>query len=433
MWFPRLVYVIPLLVVSNTIFVMFMHSNYLIAVEQINKQRIELEDARFHLENNPNVELQQTIAYRQEHFSRWWHTNASVGGGHTTALIIGIPAIPRPQRYLTDTLAALVEQLPSSNTGLDTPWRNNIQVYVVNNKPGGDFPEFEELRTKYSHVPELVFMENTQKQEDRYANMDDPDDFNNPNDTPGKKVRYQTYDLISLMKLANNKSKYFMFLEDDFPVCPKAFDTFYYIIRKATIYQPNWKAIRTSYGMNGIFIAGKELQSLATFFDTFVAHRPPDGLVVEWMCGGATPSTENCERPQRHLTFRWNIFKHIGAVSSLRQTGLQKFPGCWEFYSQLLWEVDGFNLRDCEEDDLWPCTIRPYADTIHRTLDIEGWPYINGYISVTEKDGEIDVGFRQRPLRLLWSGFSSATRPSPQAFNLFMFVVFCMVVWKVLR
>ena len=63
-----------------------------------------------------------------------------------------------------------------------------IQVYIINNKPG-DFPEFDELRAKYKEVPELVFLENTEKQEDRFASMEDPDDFNNPNDIPGKKVR----------------------------------------------------------------------------------------------------------------------------------------------------------------------------------------------------------------------------------------------------
>lgn len=424
----KLVYIIPLLALSNTIFLIFVHSNYLNAVEQLDRQRINLEDARYHLENNPDVEVQKALVERHENFSRWWHgQRESESTGHTK-LIVGIPAIPRPQLYLTQTIASIVEQLPSTNAALDSPWRNNIQFYIVNNKPG-EFPEFDELHAKYSHVPELVFLENTEKQVDRFADQPDPDDFNNPNDTPGRKVRHQTYDLISLMKLAKDKSTYFMFMEDDFPVCPKALDTFYYVLRKATYYIPDWKAIRTSYGMNGIFILGKELGNLATFFDTHVAHRPPDGLVVEWMCGKLTPNAATCEVPQRHMTYRWNLFKHIGTVSSLRQTGLPSFPGCWEHFAHLLWEVDTYNLKDCDEDDLWPCNARPYSDSIHRTLDIEGWPYMNGYLFASHYNGEIDVGMRQRSLRLWWSGFSSASRPAPHAFHLFIFVVFCIVCW----
>jgi hypothetical protein len=432
MGFPRLTYVIPVLALSNTLFLLFFHSSYLDAIEQLNKQKNALEDIRYHLENNPNVEMETKFFERQDSFSRWWH-GANESSDHPTQLIIAIPAVPRPQRYLTNTLAALLEQLPSTNHGSDTPWRNNIQVYIVNNKPG-EFPEFDELRTKHSSVPEFVFLENTEKQEDRFAHLEDPDDFNNPNDIPGKKVRHQTYDLISLMKLAKNKSRYFMFMEDDFPVCPKALDTFYYVLRKAKLYQPNWKAIRTSYGMNGIFVDGNELQSLAAFFDENVAHRPPDGLVVEWMCGKLSPTQETCEKPQRHFTFRWNLFRHIGAVSSLRQTGLQKFPGCWEEYSDLLWEVDSFNVDDCNEDDLWPCNSRPYQETIHTTLDIDGWPYINGYINVQRNGDEVDVSLRQRSLRLLWSGYtsSSSSRPAPFSFsfNLFMVIAFFTVAWK---
>ncbi len=32
------------------------------------------------------------------------------------------------------------------------------------------------------------------------------------------------------------------------------------------------------------------MTSLASFFFKYVAHRPPDGLVVEWMCNSVVPT-----------------------------------------------------------------------------------------------------------------------------------------------
>lgn len=63
----------------------------------------------------------------------------------------------------------------------------HIQVTVVSNQIH-DFEEFYELKEKYKDVKELKFIENTKPLLDDYADQPDPDDFNNPNDIPGKKV-----------------------------------------------------------------------------------------------------------------------------------------------------------------------------------------------------------------------------------------------------
>ncbi len=35
-----------------------------------------------------------------------------------------------------------------------------------------------------------------------------------------------------MVKMVTGKSDYFLFMEDDFPVCPSTLDTMYYVIRK---------------------------------------------------------------------------------------------------------------------------------------------------------------------------------------------------------
>lgn len=86
---------------------------------------------------------------------------------------------------------------------------------------------------------------------------------------------------------------------------------------------------------------------------------------------------------------------------------------------------------------------------LHRTLDIspymcgsglaliilvyvEGWAYLNGYMNVETKYGETDIALRQRSLRLIYSGpMSSASNVTPRYYWSLMFVIICIVVWKI--
>jgi hypothetical protein len=61
-------------------------------------------------------------------------------------LTIGIPTVPRPgdQRYLSETLSAIIKQLPTKS---DHPYYNKILVIVFNNRPGKHV-EFDEMKTQ---------------------------------------------------------------------------------------------------------------------------------------------------------------------------------------------------------------------------------------------------------------------------------------------
>ena len=98
---------------------------------------------------------------------------------------------------------------------------------------------------------------------------------------------------------------------------------------------------------------------------------------------------------RKNMNFRWNLFEHIGKVSSLRVTGLHHSPGCWESYSDLQsivrrttinlsrYQVDKFNMGSCSDDDLYPC-VRPdlKSFTPSQLLDIESTVFMMTYIDV---------------------------------------------------
>eukprot|EP00976_Prorocentrum_cordatum_P080328 1183931-Prorocentrum_minimum.AAC.4 len=46
------------------------------------------------------------------------------------------------------------------------------------------------------------------------------------------------------MELAANSSTYYMFMEDDFHVCPHFLRAAHYVIEKANHVKPNWLGIR---------------------------------------------------------------------------------------------------------------------------------------------------------------------------------------------
>ena len=71
---------------------------------------------------------------------------------------------------------------------------------------------------------------------------------------PGYIVRRQTRNIYTTIQKNLDIGKFYLFLEDDMEFCSKVIQTIDYMLKKAERYHPNWLAIRTSYGMNGIFM-----------------------------------------------------------------------------------------------------------------------------------------------------------------------------------
>eukprot|EP01104_Vermistella_antarctica_P003678 TRINITY_DN1392_c1_g1_i1.p1 TRINITY_DN1392_c1_g1~~TRINITY_DN1392_c1_g1_i1.p1 ORF type:complete len:689 (-),score=104.65 TRINITY_DN1392_c1_g1_i1:93-2159(-) len=386
-------------------------------------------------------------------------------------VMFGISSIPRKANYLTQTLEALSEQIEATDTFLSQS-PSSVGVVVMNHRPSLH-AEFDGLRHRYTErhsrferdqdevfpdkmewTPPLrrhtnnfdyhhhhggrrqwdargddrapnnrsgaasspyIFLENLEPLRDPFDWLPDPDDWNNQGDRPGAKVRRQTLDYIRLITHPQvlGQSEYFVFMEDDFPPCPHALRALHYVIDKANFVMDDWIGLRLSFGMNGVVVRNRDLQSLASFFYHNIVLKPVDLLYVEWSSQwyehwkGQTFNTDlsgvlaanlttadavsvalarryNATRGDnntdeflnRNVAYRWNLFKHIGFNSSLRDTGVSsdhKTPQCWQPYGFLLWAVDRYDVVQCPDDDVSPCTHRYLVHGFNCSTARNGW------------------------------------------------------------
>ena len=184
-------------------------------------------------------------------------------------LIIGIPTVPRANGvdYLSATVEAILQQIPDHESD---PFYGKVKVVVLNHRPG-EHPVFEKVKqwvqSSQKGRDHFSFVENLHPLKDATPGKRDA---GNPN-FPGYRVRHQTRDVASLLlhEAVKDQSHYFLFMEDDLRLCPHGLFAIRYLIYKAELYNPNWIAIRASYGMIGIFMrGGKDLTTFKLFDQT---------------------------------------------------------------------------------------------------------------------------------------------------------------------
>ena len=268
-------------------------------------------------------------------------------------LIIGIPSVARQghEDYLLQALADIEMQLPLDTTDL---MYGHVLIIVANMQHNNaDHSRFLDAKAKYgkgSNHPKRMYFEFVDMNKD-VKDVKAPFAGNDKGSSnkPGYRVRQQTRDIVSLLKHSNKRSDYYMFLEDDMKFCPYMLLTFQYIIDKSNAYHPNWLAIRASYGMNGLFMRNNngDLAVFASYLYKHQARRPPDHLVVEWFAGESDES--KAYRGKRaNIGFRYNLFDHIGASSTLRPDKSGAFPRCYdELLEPTVFAVEAFNKRAC--------------------------------------------------------------------------------------
>jgi len=278
-------------------------------------------------------------------------------------LAIGMPSVTRRQGletgpvvdYLSRTIDTLAEDLPGS---VSDPFVGQLEVWVMNNQPQGH-PKgpheiFQRNRVRFETHPKrhfFHFVDNPGQLQDPRPDLPDPDDENNPENRPGRYVRQQTCDVITLIRMVAPRSKYFMFMEDDFETCHNAIQAIFYATDKANAYSPNWLALRVSYGMNGIVMKSEDALLFADYLWQNVARLPPDLLYGEYR-------ERLAGRPL--MAYRFNQFNHIGTVSSLPRPNRPAFPQCAEELANV-WSLSGeesFDLSQCAGDDISPCLNR---------------------------------------------------------------------------
>jgi hypothetical protein len=182
-------------------------------------------------------------------------------------------------------------------------------------------------------------------------------------------VRRQSLDVAALLGAAAGRSRYFLFYEDDFHFCRDALVALQYMVGKAHRAEGRdaWSAIRCSFGLAGIVMqnggaaaggAAPTHADVAAFRRYLLLHfgrRPPDHLAVEFYARESRGSRA-WFGARRVMAFRYNVLRHDGATSTLRESGGWSMPGCFTpLVAPQLFEVEAWSERDCPHDDLWPC------------------------------------------------------------------------------
>jgi hypothetical protein len=178
---------------------------------------------------------------------------------------------------------------------------------------------------------------------------------------------------------------YVMLSEDDALMCGGHLGDVSKAIVAARAVDPAWSMLRTSIGFIGIVIPRADASALGDFLEAYYQSKPPDILLIEWVHGGwpgsvrATAAAaqdgqprvgenQNLSKggqvgqgggappPRMHFVATRNGFEHIGAVSSLRRTGLSHTPACGAALTSFLWAMERFGkTARCAEIGIVPC------------------------------------------------------------------------------
>lgn len=292
-------------------------------------------------------------------------------------LVVCVATTPRQSvNYLNATLAKLTLELPSDPRD---PFYGKLQV-VVMNVAGKYHDHFERVREELAETHLAKFVD--------FLNLSDsspdpgcPPTAAGPN-VPSTRECKLTRDIVGTYRAAAGRGKYLTFLEDDMELCPFGLQTLTYLLRKATLYNKDWFAVRTSFGMNGIFLHDKDVLPLADYMLKHQQRRPPDHLAVEWFLG-EHPDAASYRGNRRHMSYRYNLFYHSGTVSSLSHNFVQaRFPTCYaELMPPVIFDTEAFDSRNCSVDDLSPCP----ADKGAAAGSLAQWPVMlpwNGNLGI---------------------------------------------------
>ncbi|GBG31363.1 Alpha-1,3-mannosyl-glycoprotein 4-beta-N-acetylglucosaminyltransferase B [Hondaea fermentalgiana] len=290
-------------------------------------------------------------------------------------LVIGIPTVPRKDDmdYLGRTLKGLAAELPRLRTD---PLFELVRVVVMNHSPG-NHRAFTEARRYFGDAESpwagyFDFVDNvdritetpqealkTQKDARRAVTRSGA----KPGKPPSSKVQQQTRDVAQLLKYVHEQHRpaHYLFMEDDFVACPRMLDALRYAVgRVSETVGGDWLALRASFGLNGVVLQGDDLPALTAYLEKHQARREPDHLTSEWYLG-ETPEAQAYRKSRTHAAFRYNLFEHIGTVSTLRRgSHKQKFPVCWApLTAPTIFAREAFNKVECPNADVWPCAPPP--------------------------------------------------------------------------
>lgn len=243
-----------------------------------------------------------------------------------------VPTLSRKQNYLTQTYQSLSEELPIETD----PLYGLIKVILFNHNKNGNIHE---------ELNQLTIREPFQKVQ------------GNPTQTTSRVEQQQSLDIIFMLKyvISNVKTKLVVLLEDDFLMCKNSFLALQYFIKKSTKWNPNWIALRVSYGMNGIIFKYDDLNSFISYLENnYKNGKPPDHLFYEFCMNSG----------RKIMTYRSNLYYHIGKISNFPARPARYSPECYQVSYDWLQEHERFRNEDCPNEDISPCNFNQKSEIL---------------------------------------------------------------------
>eukprot|EP01080_Neovahlkampfia_damariscottae_P006351 gene6351-10357_t len=175
------------------------------------------------------------------------------------------------------------------------------------------------------------------------------------------KIEKQTSSWIEMMKIWKKKcpkDDIFLYMEDDFIICPQATVHLYSLYHTMKM-RKDLVAVKFGFGLNGIILRCNELEKLTKFVEKtcFVHNQPP--FPVDWAVGDFySDHSKHSDHRNISYTYRYNLFEHIGKVSSVANDDVKERAeaDCFgPMYHQSVFMQEKFEIWDCPKNMISPC------------------------------------------------------------------------------
>jgi len=223
------------------------------------------------------------------------------------SLLVATVTTPREgAAYFKDIFPSMTFQLNKASRP------HKISTLTVNTRPD-DHPEFAALRAANEGDPRHKFVELSASPPVRNVSLSEG--ALSWGRITSQEVRLN-YDLLEFLRIsadhcAKDSIEFVVLMEDDFEWCPGALLHLLSAIQLAEERgYGNWLVLRTSVGLNGIVIPCQDLP-----MHIRVGSQKRDEVPLDSLFGGIWSNAFEV-LGREYLTYRYNLFNHIGRVVS---------------------------------------------------------------------------------------------------------------------
>jgi hypothetical protein len=195
------------------------------------------------------------------------------------------------------------------------------------------------------------------------------------------KDRQQNMDVAALLDTMHKSfcktspNGYVLVMEDDFELCPFAFQHYNRILHSAEQYFPNFMAIRTTVGFSGIIFHCHDVPFYRDFIRVHNGTLPPDTLMARGWSRQMADFNAYMGPNRQQANYRHNLMEHLGRVSNIPESGKRSdriFPGCFDslHFVSLLEDCPGCydDHANCVTKEFSPCTNPNMGPSILTTV-----------------------------------------------------------------